>query len=571
VARPLAILLILLLLLPGFARAELGITGLDRDLERNVRAYTTLDDETCDAEAWRVRRRFRSLEADIRKALQPFGFYAPRIATSLEFAEDCWRATADVIPGDPVTLRDIDIDLRGEAADDPDFAGLTPTGLAPGARLRHADYDRYKQSLQVLAADRGYLDATFSASRLDIYPEERVADVTLHFDSGPRYRIGEIRQEQAFLDPKLVTGYLDLDQGSFFDGRELARAYRDLSNSGYFGRIEIVPLHDAATDRLVPIRVALEPGTRIEYTLGIGASTDTGPRLRAGFRNNRLNERGHRLVTDLNVSTRIQGISAEYRKPLKDPRSDWMSYTGAVTREDNDTFINEGVRAGLRRSKRLNASWIRTLSLDVSYERYTVGLESDNTTLVLPGIAFDHKYADRDLYPNRGRRLGVELLGTSTKIGSNTSFAQAKASARWVRALGAESRILARARIGATQTSDFEQLPPSARFFAGGDESVRGFDYDSLGPTDAEGNVIGGRNLLTASIEFERRLFGNYYGAVFADAGNAFNGTDLDAAVGAGLGIKWRSPLGPIRLYVGFPVTDEASGARVHLRLGADL
>ena len=109
------------------------------------------------------------------------------------------------------------------------------------------------------------------------------------------------------------------------------------------------------------------------------------------------------------------------------------------------------------------------------------------------------------------------------------------------------------------------------RFFAGGDESIRGFDYNSLGPKEADGDVIGGNNLLVASIEYERHLKGNFYGAVFTDAGNAFDDSDFTAEVGAGVGVKWLSPLGPIRLYLGYPLTEDGGSWRVHIRLGADL
>jgi translocation and assembly module TamA len=165
----------------------------------------------------------------------------------------------------------------------------------------------------------------------------------------------------------------------------------------------------------------------------------------------------------------------------------------------------------------------------------------------------------------------MELRGTAEFLGSDISFLQTIVSARLVRSPSEDSRILARATIGLTTQSEFLELPPSVRFFAGGDESVRGFDYESLGPVDDEGNVIGGRNLLTASVEYERHLHGNFFGAVFIDAGNAFDGSDIDAAVGAGLGLIWRSPVGPLRLYLAHPLNKSDRDVRVHLQLGADL
>lgn len=189
----------------------------------------------------------------------------------------------------------------------------------------------------------------------------------------------------------------------------------------------------------------------------------------------------------------------------------------------------------------------------------------------MPSVSFDHKHSDRDIFPRQGRRLGIELRGTDQVLGSNTSYLQATIWMRFIRSFGSGNRLIARLNAGAISSSNFAELPPSVRFFAGGDESVRGFGFDTLGPKDADGNVVGGTNLLVASVEYERHLWSNYYGALFVDAGNAFNDTDFDPEVGTGLGVKWRSPLGTIRLYLAYPITKDNPGVRVHLRLGADL
>jgi len=561
-----------LLLLPSICAAELTVSGVDQDLERNIRAFVSLAGEGCDTEDWLVRRRFRGLETEAREALEPFGFYNAVITADLALDEPCWRATIAIQPGEPVRYRDVRLLIEGAAATDPTFAGLKqPQALVPGATLRHADYDRLKRLLQVRAADRGYVEARFMESRLDVWPEQHAADVVLHFDSGPRYRIGEIEYDQSFLEPSIVAGYLDLERGAFFDSAALASAHRDLSDSAYFGNIDILADVENATNGEIPIRIALQPGSRIEYTVGVGASTDTGARFRAGFRNNRLNKSGHRIISDLGVSPVVQGLTAEYRIPLSDPRREWFSVTGALSNEETDTFDNEAQRLGLRWTKAMSDTWLRTLSLDASNESFAVGQDVDTTRFVVPGITFDQKIADRDVFPAHGRRLGAGVRGTDEALGSTASYVQATVWIRWIRSFGKKNRILARLNAGSTSSADFDELPPSVRFFAGGDESVRGYDYDSLGPEDDDGNVIGGDNLLVASLEYERHLRGNFFGAVFVDAGNAFNGTDIDPEVGAGIGLKWRSPLGPIRLYLGYPVTADDQSVRVHLRLGADL
>lgn len=565
-------LALLALLAPSAGLAGLVVNGVNAEIEQNVRAYVSLDSEPCDAEAWRIRRRFRGIEAETRRALEPFGYYRAVIQSELRQDADCWQATLTIDPGPPVVLRTVDIRIEGAASTDPVFATMkNPATLVPGRAVRHADYDLFKRRLQILAADRGYIEADFLESRLDVWPEDGAADVTLHYDSGPRYRIGDIRVEQAFLDPRIVSGYLNLHPGDYFDSSEIARAYRDLSDSAYFGRIEVTPDIDEAADQQIPIRVSLHPGTRIEYTVGVGASTDTGIRLRGGFRNNRLNRDGHRLIADLSLSPVVQGVTLEYRIPLSDPRREWFSFTGALSNEETDSFDNEAQRLGVRWTRVMSDNWLRTLGVDVSNETFTVGTDTDTSRSIVPSIAFDHKKADRDVFPRRGRRFGIELRGTDQVLGSNTSYIQVITKLRLIRSVGGDNRFVARLHAGATSSGNFSELPPTVRFFAGGDESVRGFDYESLGPTDANGHVIGGTNLLVGSIEYEHHVRGNFYGAVFVDAGNAFEHTDFDAEVGTGAGVIWRSPLGPVRVYLAYPLTKDNPGIRLHLRLGADL
>lgn len=570
--RQLCCCALLVLAVASQPRAELRVDGVSDELARNVYSYVSLASEPCDAEPWLIRRRFRAIASEVQRALEPFGYYDAAVETRLEQDESCWLAIIDIDPGKPVLLRNVDLSLSAAPDENANFIDiLDSTALVAGTQLRHSAYEALKEALQIRAAERGYIDASFLQNKIEVWPAERAADVTLNFESGPRYNFGEITQEQDFLDDSLISAYFDFETGMPYDNRLLTKAYSDLSVSGYFGRIELLPDYELADDGQIPVRVLLEPADRVEYTVGIGFSTDTGPRARAGYYNRRVNKHGNRFKTDISLSPVIQGIAAEYRKPLTDPRSEWLSYSSALTNEDTDTFNNDTARVGVRRTKKVRSNWIRTLSLDVSYDQFDVGLESSSSRLVLPGIAYDHKRADRDVFPTRGRRLTFELRGTGQFLGSDTSFLQATTSLRLVRSISDESRLLARATLGFTAQSEFFELPPSVRFFAGGDESVRGFAYNTLGPKDELGNVVGGSHLLVASVEYEHRLRGNFYGAVFLDAGNAFDGFDVDPAIGAGLGLKWQSPVGPLRFYLAHPVNKSDRSVRLHIRLGADL
>src|SRR5690606_9543527 len=119
-----------------------------------------------------------------------------------------------------------------------------------------------------------------------------------------------------------------------------------------------------------------------------------------------------------------------------------------------------------------------------------------------------------------------------------------------------------------TRIDEFSELPASLRFFAGGDQSVRGYRYNSLGPTDASGEVIGGRKLLVGSLEYEHRIRGGWSAAVFYDAGNALEDYGDSLARGAGFGVRWLSPIGQVRIDLASALSEDGNPWRLHLNIG---
>ena len=149
---------------------------------------------------------------------------------------------------------------------------------------------------------------------------------------------------------------------------------------------------------------------------------------------------------------------------------------------------------------------------------------------------------------------------------SDTTFSQLTADGKWIRSVGRRQRLLLRGSLGAMAVDDFDQLPPELRFFAGGDRSMRGFDYQELGATNAAGKVIGGEFLAVGSAEYEKFFSPKWGGAVFVDAGDAFRTSEFDLNVGAGIGVRWRSPVGMVRFDFAKPVvSDLADSIRFHI------
>jgi translocation and assembly module TamA len=554
------------------ARADVELTGLDAAQSANVRAYLDLVNEPCDAPAWRVEQQYGAAAARIRSALEALGYYEPKIVSSMEHGAQCWHAKFAITVGAPTLVRNLDVELSGGAAGDAAFvAAREQSPLKLGAVLHHGDYEALKRSWLDLAAERGYADAQFTENRIDVYPTERVADVVLHFDSGKRYHFGEISFQQEVLSEDLIRSYVKIHRGDPYDARALNVLYTSFANSGYFRNIEVRPLPADRESGEISVEIVLTGAARRFISYGVGYSTDTGPRIRFNRTNRRFNEQGHQFSIGAQISPLVSEVTANYRMPIGDPRNEWLAFDAGVKRETTDTADSDSLLIGARRVTRRTRDWTRVTMVNFLVEDFTVGAQTGRAQLLMPGVDWMRVRADNSIKTSRGSKLELEARAAADALLSDSSFVQLILHGKWIWSPTERSRLLLRGEFGAMQESDFAALPPSVRFFAGGDNSVRGYDYESLGPKDSTGQVIGGSELAVASIEYEHKVRPQWTVAVFVDSGNAFERHEFDPKTGAGIGARWQSPLGPIRVDVAHPFDDPTTSWRLHITLGPDL
>lgn len=565
-------------LLPiGAARADAEVEGVRGALRDNVLSHLEIDDAPCDAPSWRIRRLNRKAERQVRDALEVYGYYSPTITVEDGSADGCFLTTVKIEPGTPVRLRTVDIALSGEAQSDPAFAKLLGARtLQTGNVLEHRTYDRFKKAFGDLARLNGYFAAAFTVSRIDVYTEQNAADITLHYDSGPRYRFGLVTFEQNVVKPSLVERFVDFERGEPYDGSTITELYNALLATGYFASVDLRTSPGKPPDLEVPIAVTLTAAKPKVYTAGAGYSTDEGIKVRTGYTDRLVNERGHQFDANASVSQVLTEIGMSYRLPRKDPRVEWLSFDIGFQDKETDTSESEIYKIGVKEYHRRSHDWIETRFIDVSTERFQVaGEPSQRELLVIPGLSWNHTFPNNSTItrPDAGHRLTFTVSGTTEWFGSDSEFLQAETYGKYIRPLWKDARVLIRAEAGATVKDDFRTLPASVRYFAGGDYSVRGYDYESLGPTDEAGNVIGGSHKLIGSVELDQRVWRNWSAAAFVDTGNAFDSfSNLRTKTGVGGGIRWYSPLGPVRVDIAFPLDKDAPDDwRLHVTLGPDL
>jgi translocation and assembly module TamA len=522
----------------------------------------------------RVLALHRRAPDEIRAALEPFGYYRPTIDPELDTSTAEWVAHYQVDPGPPLLVRSTRIEVRGDGRDD---RGISLAAKAfpihDGDVIEHALYEAGKAALETAAATGGYLDANYDTSEIQIDLVDYTADVVLVYDTGPRYYFGPTRLEPTVVDPDIVQGYIPWKEGEPFDQDKLLQLQVQLGGSPYFRRVEVEPKPEEAVDQEVPIDVRMVPAKPRIFRGGIGYGTDTGVRGRGGFEWRRVNRRGHQASADVVISQIERSFESNYRMPAPYPRTDVIGFAAGYADQDTDTARSQtGLLSGSFTHNL--GTWRESFSLGFRREDFEVGLDHGLSDLLVPEFTFGKTRSDDRIYPRWGRRFDFAARGAAAGVVSDTSFVQATARAKSIWSFG-RTRLISRADLGWTDTDHFRELPASLRFFAGGDQSVRGYDYQEIGPLDEAGNVIGGEALAVASVEADRLFldfgkFGRWGAAVFYDVGAAAHDFGQSLKSGAGAGIRWLSPIGLVRLDVAWALDEPGTPIRLHLTIGPD-
>jgi translocation and assembly module TamA len=569
--RVIASVLALVLFWTTPVRADVTLEGVAGEIRANVLAHLRLDDEACDAAASRIEYRFDSAPREIRAALRPFGFYHAEIDGTLDLSdEDCWEAEFRIEPGEPVLFGEIRTEVLGAEEDLPRFRKLLlDADMRSGEPLRHGYYEQLKNQLMVLARELGFFDARFSASELRVDPAQGTADVTLVLEIGERYRFGDLHITGDVLEESVTRRFVEFERGLPFDQRFIRSLRSDLIQGGYFGSVEVrTELVDGKT---VDVHLTVTEARRVRYGVGVGYGTDTGVIVRGDMEIRRVNRRGHRLEVETELSTVRQNVTFDYRIPGRRPQKDFYSVYGGVNRRDSDAVESVAAKVGVRHNRFHTPRISSAPFIEYLHEWFVQDGVWEKQQALVPGYAAVFREAGPGARPSRGWRLKLEVAGAHEYVLSDSSFLRLWGIGKAIIPVSERGRLIFRGELGWMETDDILTVPPAWRFYAGGDSSVRGYDYQALGPLDDEERAIGGSQVMTGSVEADWRIRERWSGAVFVDAGNVGEG-DLtrDLPWSLGFGARWYSPMGPIRVDLAFP-QQGGNDFRLHVSMGPDL
>ncbi|MDD2034246.1 autotransporter assembly complex protein TamA [Pseudomonas sp. 39167] len=515
----------------------------------------------------------RGAEEQARKAAQALGYYQPQIDSEVEGGKTP-RLILTIDPGEPVHLRNVTVRIDGPAASLKAFRVPDNAALKPGAVLNHGRYEDAKRIIQNQASRYGFFSGRFVSQKLLVDPQAGVADIELVYDSGPRYALGPVSFEgDTPFDEELLQRMVPFKAGEAYDSELIAELNQALQSSGYFEGVRVDAAPTAATDNVIPVAVKLETRKPRTMGLGLGFSTDVGPRAKANWTRHWVNPQGHSYGWEAEVSAPRQNVGLWYDVPLDPPLTDKMRYAGGYQYEElsGTDSLSKLLTVGPEWHNKLPSGWQRVVSLKWQREEYRLGDDSGLSTLLMPGVSYSYLRSDNRIDPRNGYRIQFDTKVAKEGLGSDNNLLYGTAMVKGLTTVFDKHRLLARAQVGGSATNGYKSIPPSLRFFAGGDQSVRGYDYQSLSPENSEGDRIGGRYMVAGSLEYQYSIAQKWRVATFVDQGNSFNSLELPSLkTGVGVGVRWVSPVGPIRLDLAHALDDDG-GIRLHFSMGPEL
>jgi translocation and assembly module TamA len=571
----------------AFANIEIEVRGVNDELRTNVLAYLSFEryrkSESLTPDT--LERLHNRIDREVAAAVKPFGFYTPTVRSDLDdLGGGNWRVTIDIDPGPPIVMESVKVNVRGPGADDPLFTRIvSDPPLRPGQRLSHAAYEKMKGDLQRTAATYGYLDARLLKNELRVDPDKHTASATLELETGSRYRFGTTQIEQDAVDDKLVRRFMRYEQDEPFDMTELLRTQFALDDSQYFSTVEVLPGDRDNVEHIVPISIRAERNRRSRYSFGMGYGTDTEARGTVGWEDRRVNARGHRFNIELEAASNRQTLQSHYIIPIGDPALEKLSLEARYEKERPADIETQDFN--LEPSiTRVRGLWQYNLFVTATNTATRSAVTNTTDNLLIPGVnvaSVPRGYLGEALF---SRGFFAELRGSHQVFGSDSDFLQLDVQMERVFDLGPVWHLLLRGEVGATLISEFDKLPGSVRFFAGGDRSVRGFGYQELSPVETaqvlnpETGVletqeikVGGKHMLTGTVEIIRDLPRSLAVAAFFDIGNAFDKFGDSLENSAGLGIRWRLPVVTVGIDVAQPLSEKGASPRLHLNFSPKL
>lgn len=519
-------------------------------------------------------RLYQATPQAIADLLATEGYFSPEIIPSIDTVAGVSQAKFLVNAGKPTLVSTVDLSFTGDILQqDPAEQSARLASIAtlkqnwllqPGAVFKQSDWSQAKRRLLINLLVERYPNASIKASKAEVDPTLNTVAIALEVDSGQSFTFGELKIEGLQRYPASIIQDLNrIKPGTTYSQARLQILQSRLEESGYFQGVEVTASTATAVNDVVPIKVTVQENPSIKVGAGAGYSTNTGARAQLTYDDLNLFNRGWRLTSSLKPEQRAQSLSALVRLPT-DSDGYRDSFNAGLERRVIEGQITTSGQTGINRSWGPRRTEQTVGAAYLIEHQVLDGAESVTRSVATLSYGITLRRTDNDRNPTRGYLFNTQLAVAPIEQLSSGRFLQSYAKVQSYYPLTSSTQLIARAEIGAV--SGRNSAPAAFLFRAGGDQSVRGYAFESLGVREGDATV-GGRYLATGSIEAIQWLTQKWGAALFVDAGNAANTLqDLKPVYGYGLGARWKSPIGAIGGDIAYG--EATKEFRLHFNLG---
>jgi translocation and assembly module TamA len=569
------------------------IDGVDDALKPAILAAAEISSyEKKDVTPAQAHRLYANASEQIGKALEAYGFYNAKTDGELKETPQGYTAIIHVHMGDPTKVATFDLDVPSPARDETLVAkALADFAPKAGAIFDQTAYEKSKAAVQSALFATGYLDANLIVHRAEVTRSTNRVAVSLKWMTGARYRFGAVHFKDSQFNDGFLDRYIPWHEGDFYNQNKLLQLQQKLIDADYFAIVDVMPNKDQAHDGVIPIEISLAPAKRNIYTAGVFVDSDVGVGVKGSVTRRWVNAYGHKLKVEAEIAQKEKSLSTTYTIPMPGQNNRSFNF-GAIYNNIDTTTVQSRTFRFVANEQQQWLGFTRTLGINYLTGNFTVAAIDGSSGMLYPELTLSRKHADDTNFVRDGYSIILDARG-SPGLASDTKFAQVRGDMKWIHALANNQRLILRGTLGMTTVDNFDDLPPELRFFAGGNNSIRGYAYQTVGPPlspalvpianancarnsslDCSNLIIGGKNLVVASAEYEYYFTPTWGIATFIDTGDSFNSfNSYQNRIGTGVGVRYRSPVGMIRADIGVPVNDPTgkTGVQLHLVIGPDL
>lgn len=521
-----------------------------------LQRYKTLQD----LDATELRRLVETADEQARDLLATLGHFAPRLNWRTEPGTapgPAYKVRLQVEPGRQAMVKEVQILVRGDIEHNPvrqaqRLSLLAQWSLPVGQAFTQDRWSQAKtDTLRRLTAEN-YPLGRLTESQALVDAQDHSVRLTLTLDSGPQVMLGplEVRGTERYGDEQAIR-LARLPAGQPYRQTDLLEAQQRLVMSGFYDSV-FVTLATDGSPQAMPVRIELREVPRQKWVLGLGVRSDNGARISAEYTQHRLPWLDWRAVTKAAADRNLQTLGLDL---LSRPNERLWRWTTSAKIE-HQLFTGYEVDSQRLRGGRTQIGERIDRTYYAQYDAsQSQGSQQGARESLTANYAWTWRYLETLPFPSQGWGLGLEI-GTGTTLGERRDpFSRWLAKVLWLQPLGNGSqRLSLRTELGGVVTRNASEIPTTQLFLAGGDRSVRGYALNTIGIESSPGVIRAGRYLATGSAEWQIPIHfqgrrSEWEGTVFVDAGAvADNPGELKAKVGAGVGARWRSPVGPLEI-----------------------